>query len=53
MISRHVFDVVGRITISGGITEVLEGDDSVSIVRRADNLLYKAKGSGKNIVMAG
>ena len=53
MISRHVFDVVGRITISGGITEVLEGDDSVSIVRRADNLLYKAKGSGKNIVRAG
>ncbi|WP_457621882.1 PAS domain S-box protein [Persephonella sp.] len=52
-ISRHNFEVVGRITISGGLTESVQGDNSVSIVRRADKLLYKAKGSGKNIVMAG
>ncbi len=52
-ISDHYFEVVGRITISGGITQVLDDDDSISIVRRADQLLYRAKRSGKNIIIKG
>ncbi|WP_457626831.1 sensor domain-containing diguanylate cyclase [Persephonella sp.] len=42
------FPFVGKITISGGVTQFREYDDPVSIVIRADKLLYSAKNSGKN-----
>ncbi len=50
VIANTKFDTVGRITISGGLTEVKDGDSSISIVRRADHLLYEAKRSGKNVI---
>ncbi|BFM50676.1 hypothetical protein THO17_28390 [Marinomonas sp. THO17] len=42
-----------KITISLGVTAIQAGDDSKSIVKRADRLLYEAKGAGRNQVMTG
>jgi len=39
------------LTTSIAITEYKNGDTPVSIFRRADNLLYKAKDEGKNITI--
>ncbi len=36
------------ITISAGITELVEGDDETSVIARADKALYLAKQSGRN-----
>jgi len=40
-----------RITCSFGITNLTEADDFNSFVQRADQLLYKAKNVGKNVVV--
>lgn len=44
--------LLGTVTASFGITELREGDDPESIVRRADAKLYEAKCSGRNRVVA-
>ncbi|MFA6137949.1 MAG: diguanylate cyclase [Sulfurimonas sp.] len=43
-------DVVGHITASFGVAQVLESDDMQSIIDRADKALYLAKESGRNCV---
>lgn len=45
--------VLEHITISIGITEVIEGDTFDSIFKRCDDLLYKSKRTGKNRVEVG
>ena len=40
------------ITVSGGLTQYREGDDSRSIKERADNTLYKAKRTGRDKFIA-
>ncbi|WP_409419074.1 diguanylate cyclase [Marinomonas sp. RS-M-Aa-14] len=40
-------------TISLGVTEYQDFDDQSDIVKRADTLLYQAKGAGRNRVVAG
>jgi diguanylate cyclase (GGDEF)-like protein len=42
------FDQVGKVTISSGVVEALESDTEDSLVKRADDALYKAKGEGGN-----
>jgi diguanylate cyclase (GGDEF)-like protein/PAS domain S-box-containing protein len=42
-----------RITISLGVTEVMQGDTVDSIYTRCDDLLYRSKKSGKNRVEVG
>lgn len=37
-----------NVTVSYGVAQVLEGDDAVSVVQRADEALYCSKGSGRN-----
>ncbi len=37
-----------KLTISMGATKLIQGDDSDSVVERADKALYKAKENGKN-----
>lgn len=37
-----------QLTISIGITEVEQGDDEASIIKRADKALYEAKNNGRN-----
>ena len=52
-INRYVFPKVGRVTISVGLSE-FQADDTVdSLVKRADNALYKAKDGGGNKVVFG
>ncbi|MFA6191556.1 MAG: diguanylate cyclase [Sulfurimonas sp.] len=43
-------DVVGHITASFGVAQVLESDDMQSVIDRADKALYLAKESGRNCV---
>lgn len=41
-----------KCTVSVGIDEIKKGDTLASAIDRADKKLYKAKGSGKNMVVA-
>ena len=42
-----------EITSSFGVAEFKESDDHDSIVKRADDALYKAKNNGRNCVVSG
>jgi len=42
--------VIGKITLSGGVTQIQAGDDLESVMTRADALLYQSKGNGRNQV---
>lgn len=44
------FDQVDGITVSVGIAEYQEGDTELSLYRRADTALYRAKNGGRNRV---
>jgi diguanylate cyclase (GGDEF)-like protein len=46
-------DKIGRVTASFGVTAFIDGDDTKSIIHRADQLLYAAKKHGKNKAVAG
>ncbi|MDR1276790.1 MAG: GGDEF domain-containing protein [Candidatus Accumulibacter sp.] len=39
------------ITFSAGVTEIRDGDDEESVVKRADGAMYQAKQTGKNRVV--
>lgn len=39
---------VGHVTVSGGVAELEAGDDEVTLVARADAMLYEAKSAGRN-----
>ncbi len=43
-------DVVGGVTASFGVSQVLEGDEMQDAIDRADKALYLAKNSGRNCV---
>lgn len=47
---RTDFGPVGQVTSSFGVTAIQEGDDMQTLVRRADEALYRAKESGRNRV---
>ena len=44
-------DSVAKVTISAGVTEALPTDNSTTLLKRVDDLLYKAKQAGKNCVL--
>lgn len=49
IIDQHVFDTVGHVTASIGVTTSQEYDEELnSIIKRADDALYHAKAEGKN-----
>lgn len=50
LIESHSFHGVGKVTCSFGVTQFKEGDDQASIIKRADNCLYRAKEAGRNRV---
>lgn len=50
-IEEHVFEEVGVVTCSFGVSESTLGDTSNAIVGRADEALYSAKKSGRNRVV--
>ncbi|WP_165248292.1 sensor domain-containing diguanylate cyclase [Paludisphaera soli] len=49
-IAQHRFDEVGSVTASLGVAEFSRQDDSKSLLRRADEALYRAKARGRNCV---
>lgn len=51
-ISNTEFSIGECVTCSFGVTEYKKGDTPISLLRRADKLLYEAKSSGKNAVRA-
>jgi len=50
LISNTHFEKLNHITCSFGLTEFRQGDTEQSLMKRADELLYKAKQNGKNRV---
>ena len=49
-IENHQFTIAGKMTASFGLSYYKKGDDENSIIKRADDALYKAKEFGRNIV---
>lgn len=49
-IETNVFENVGQVTCSFGVTHYIEGDSESSILIRTDKALYHAKESGRNCV---
>ena len=47
--SQHFSDTTG-FTISAGVTQFKDGDDTTSLLDRVDQALYKAKNEGRNTV---
>ena len=52
MIESYNFTTVKKLTCSFGITQYKENDTKMSIVKRCDDALYKAKESGRNRVVS-
>ncbi len=50
LVKRSTGENLGRITISIGISTFQKGDTSHSLIARADEALYAAKRSGRNLV---
>ena len=49
-IENQEIDIVGKITVSIGVSEVMEGDSMEEAIKKADDTLYLAKNSGRNCV---
>jgi diguanylate cyclase (GGDEF)-like protein/PAS domain S-box-containing protein len=50
LIAEHPFEGIPRQTISFGVTQFHTEDTATSLVKRADDALYRAKGKGRNRV---
>jgi diguanylate cyclase (GGDEF)-like protein len=46
-VSAQPIGSIPRLTMSGGVTELVEGDDATILFERADEHLYRAKQAGK------
>jgi diguanylate cyclase (GGDEF)-like protein len=46
-VSAHPIGSISRLTLSGGIAQLVETDDANTFFERADNALYRAKQAGK------
>jgi diguanylate cyclase (GGDEF)-like protein len=51
-IASASFDTVSRVTCSFGVCEFNGDEDADTLVRRADDLMYKARRSGRNSLVA-
>lgn len=50
-VETEVFPLINHKTCSFGVTSYLEGENQNELIKRADEALYKAKGSGRNRVI--
>ncbi|MEP6784294.1 MAG: GGDEF domain-containing protein [Sphingomonadales bacterium] len=56
--ARHLYTSdektdIGCVSFSAGVTALTSGDGTTELLKRADDSLYKAKGSGRNCVVIG
>ncbi|HWD28480.1 MAG TPA: GGDEF domain-containing protein, partial [Rhizomicrobium sp.] len=52
LVKKSTGDILGSITVSIGVAQLAPGEDSVTLIQRADMCLYSAKRSGRNCVIA-
>ena len=52
LMKKSTGDILGTITISGGVAELRPDDAAATLLQRADECLYVAKGSGRNCIVA-
>jgi len=52
IIEEHDFTQPPTLTCSFGVTEIEEGEDEKALLKRADELLYRAKELGRNCVIS-
>ncbi|MFC2073895.1 diguanylate cyclase [Campylobacterota bacterium] len=50
-IEEYIFEQVGNITCSFGVSQYQEGDTPTALLHRADNAMYEAKKAGRNRVI--
>jgi diguanylate cyclase (GGDEF)-like protein len=53
IIENKKFEIVTKITCSFGVTQLRENEEKGALLARLDELLYKAKESGRNRVVVG
>jgi diguanylate cyclase len=52
LVKKSTGDILGTITISGGVAELTADDSAASFIQRADECLYAAKNAGRNCIIA-
>jgi diguanylate cyclase len=52
LVNRSTGEKLGRITLSGGVAEAINGEDIEAMIERSDNALYTAKNNGRNQIAA-
>jgi diguanylate cyclase len=52
LVKKSTGDILGTITISVGVAQLVPGENGTRLVQRADACLYGAKRAGRNMVMA-
>lgn len=51
LIKKSTGDILGSITVSIGVAEIMEGEGGEELIHRADESLYRAKKAGRNRVV--
>ncbi len=52
IVENYEFPCASQVTISFGLSQIREGDNSKTLIKRADDALYNAKRTGRNKVVA-
>jgi diguanylate cyclase len=51
LIARDTRAAIGKVSFSGGVAELRSGENLSAMLMRADSALYRAKDSGRNLVL--